>query len=219
MVTHSLGEQLVFELETKRSPGFVHAKANFAAQAAIESRTRLLIFGNRFSGKTEIARAYAKKIDAILVTSEADVHAYLSQGQGRSVIVDDIDDLAIQSPEPVFHLYNLQNQIGAKLVGLATQPLQDWQLTLPDLRSRLATMDQVQIDPPDEELMSGLFVKGFWERGIEVSPKLVNYLVKRLDRDYETLFSAIETLDREAAKLNSKVTTKLARQFFGESHE
>ena len=47
-----------------------------------------------------------------------------------------------------------------------------WQVTLPDLRSRLAATPHVEIGDPDDALIGGLIVKLLGDRGIAAPPEV-----------------------------------------------
>ena len=53
---------------------------------------------------------------------------------------------------------------------------------LNDLKSRSKNCLFAQIDNPDDELMFAIILKSFSDRQIQVSKKLIDFIIKRIDR-------------------------------------
>jgi chromosomal replication initiation ATPase DnaA len=112
----------------------------------------------------------------------------------------------------LLHLYNHLAENGGHLLIVAPQAPARWNLSLPDLASRLAALPAVGIDPPDDVLIEALLIKLFADRQLAVAPEVVTYLTKRVERSFETLRRLVGLIDRESLARHRAVTLPLARE-------
>lgn len=209
-----MGEQLVLNLNTERSSGFVEGAANHDVMRAIRKERKLIIIGAARSGKTQIALTspytQLKSLD--------EIDSYLANGVAFDVCIDDVDLLIKSAQIAIFHLYNFQQESDKALILLSRQPLMSWSVDLPDLKSRLETFSQVTISEPDDLMMSQILAKLFHMRGVIVSHDFIEYVVKRVERSYEAIQDAVIGIDALAGQ-KEKVTKKLAKHYFENRHE
>ena len=56
------------------------------------------------------------------------------------------------------------------------------------------------IKKPDDELMFALILKNLSDRQISLDKKLINYIIKRIDRSYSKIFDFIYKIDEISLK-------------------
>ena len=88
---------------------------------------------------------------------------------------------------------------------------------MPDLASRLRALLAFPLWAPDDALLMGLAVKLFADRQLGVDSSLVSYLVTRIERSFAAARAAVETLDREALRMQRPVTRALAAELMRET--
>lgn len=147
-----------------------------------------LITGPRKSGRSLLARIFARKAG------------------GR--VFDAVED---HEEEAVFHAWNDAQARRRPLVMIADRPPPDWRIALPDLASRIAATPQVEIGPPDDQLIASLIVKLLADRGIAAPPELPDFLVPRIERSYVAVQNVVDTLDRETLAGRRRMTFAAAR--------
>ena len=74
-------------------------------------------------------------------------------------------------------------------------PLVNINYSLKDLRSRTKNFLLYNIEKPDDELMFALILKNLSDRQISLDQKLINYIVKRIDRSYSKILNFIYKID------------------------
>ena len=99
---------------------------------------------------------------------------------------------------------------GALLLLTARMAPRDWGLALPDLRSRMDAMPQVRLGPPDEALLAAVLVKLFADRQLAVPAGLIDWLVRRMDRDLGLARRLVAGLDAAAMSAGGPVTRRMA---------
>lgn len=175
---------------------------------------RLLLIGPEGSGKTHIAAFWAQAHGARCVPADA-LHPEAVDGllaEDGALVVEDLHRAAGVKPveEALFHLWNLAPMRHALLLLTARTPPRDWNLDLPDLRSRMDSVTQLRLGPPDDALLAAVLVKLFADRQLEVAPGLVTSLTRRMDRDLGLARRLVAAIDQGAMAAGRPVTRPLA---------
>jgi len=74
-------------------------------------------------------------------------------------------------------------------------------INLKDLKSRFDSFLDLGIDLPTDDLLSVVITKSFSDKQIEISTRLLDYIIKNIDRSYENVFKFI----KEIQKANSRI--------------
>ena len=191
---------------------FVTAPGNSAALAIIERWPdwplhAVAIYGPAGCGKTHLAEIWLAKSGAMRVAPPFDV-AGLS---GRALVIEAADDAVAADPEAFLHLFNQARETGGfLLLTAATQPSR-WNVALPDLRSRLATIPTIQVAVPNDALLAAVLAKHFSDRQLRPGPAVVDFLVARIERSFATARDVVAALDEAALSGRREINIALAR--------
>ena len=209
-------EQLIFDLGLDATQGFVEGIANENARNALAVSSKLIVIGAPRSGKSSLAKLASSRHGARIVQSVADVDQVITSDSHGDIVIDDVEQfLKINGAEKaLFHLFNYATNQSLGLKLFSAQSPMDWSIDLPDLRSRIDIMPQVEIGAPDDAMVGILLAQGFHARGVLVSPELVEYVAKRVERSYKAIENVIIALDIHARRSQSKVSRGLAKSYF-----
>ncbi|PHM45812.1 DnaA regulatory inactivator Hda [Xenorhabdus mauleonii] len=107
----------------------------------------------------------------------------------------------------VFNLYNRIVEIGRTcLLITGDRPPRQINLTLPDLASRLDWGQIYKLQPlSDDEKIQALQLRAKL-RGFELPEDVGRFVLKRLDREMQTLFKTLDELDRASIVAQRKLT-------------
>lgn len=214
-----MSRQLAFDLparETFRREDFFVSPANALALAALDGDDwpggKLMLVGPAGSGKTHLARIWAREAGATVVTAadleraDIDLHA-----AGGRVVVEGAEAVAGRPAAEValFHLHNLVVP-GGRLLLTARAPVRDWGLGLPDLHSRLTAAPVALLALPDDALLSAVLVKLFADRQVAVPPTLIPWLVARMERSIGAARVLVAALDARALAEGGAITRNMA---------
>ncbi len=180
-------------------------------------RPVLALFGPAGCGKSHLAQVFATRAQA-LVLSARDVHTPdvgdLVRAH-KAIVVEDgdakIDGKGVDETA-LFHLYNAVIEAQGWLLLTGREAPARWTVALPDLRSRLASVTAARIESPDDDMMQAVLVKLFTDRQITVSPEVVSYLVRHMDRTFATARTLVEMADRESLAGQRSVTVPLVKE-------
>ena len=117
-----------------------------------------------------------------------------------------LDDASAMEETEVFHRWNRAQEDGTPLLVVGGDP--PWDITLPDLRSRMGGSLQLEIGQPDDEMAGDLLLSLAEERGLPLEPDAVQYLLPRAERSSAALERLVAEIDR--LSLERKSAPRLA---------
>ncbi len=193
--------------------------SNVTALALLDSwpdwpHGRLALIGPEGAGKSHLAAIWAQQAGAACVAA-ADLRAGDVAGPAsRSLVVEDADRGVDE--EALFHLWNGMEGTGHGLLLTGRRPPSDWTVTLPDLRSRLASLTPATVADPDDALLSVVLLKLFADRQLSVKPALIGFLLPRMERSFAAAHDIVARLDAESLRRAVPAGQALARELLEE---
>lgn len=112
---------------------------------------------------------------------------------GLGEAIDDADRL---DETELFHRWNRAQESGTPLLIVCGAAQGAWQISLPDLRSRLGAALQLQIGPPDDAMLAELIAAHAEQRGLALGPDAAAYLVPRIERTHMGVEQVVAAIDR-----------------------
>ena len=88
--------------------------------------------------------------------------------------------------------------------------------SLDDLNSRIRSFLLQKIEKPDDELMFALILKNLSDRQISIDKKLIDFIIKRIDRSYGKIFDFIYKIDEMSLKKKKPIDLKIIKEVLGE---
>jgi len=122
---------------------------------------------------------------------------------------DAIDEAHTLDETELFHRWNRAQEQGSPLLIVAGEP--PWNITLPDLRSRLGAALQLEIGPPDDAMAEELLYVLAEQRGLPLGGEAADYLVPRAGRSYADLEKLVAAIDRLSLERKVPATQSIWR--------
>ena len=116
----------------------------------------------------------------------------------------------------LYSLINIVEQENKYLLITSTKPINKFTYELKDLVSRIKNCLFVKLDIPDDKLIEALIVKNFSDRQISIDKKLINYIIKRIDRSYEKIFLFIYKIDQLSLQKGTAINLKIIKEVLKE---
>jgi chromosomal replication initiation ATPase DnaA len=215
-------KQLAIDLPHRPALGradFVVSACNSEALAWIERwpdrpARALVLYGPPRSGKSHLAQLWRERSGGVVVTGDA-LRALAPDRLAASGAVA-VDEADAAPEEALLHLCNCCREAGAGFLVVAREAPASWPLALPDLASRLRAMPAVAIAPPDDSLLAAVLVKHFADRQVQIEPRVIAFLVERMERTFAAAALVAERLDRLTLGSRRPIGLARARQALSE---
>lgn len=113
----------------------------------------------------------------------------------------------------IFDLFNrVKEKADVLLIISANQSPTSLKIKLPDLASRLLWGEIYQLNSLDEEQKIRALQQNAIQLGIELPEDTAQFLIRRLDRDMNTLFSTLNKLDKASLQAQRKLTIPFVKE-------
>lgn len=194
---------------------FLVGPSNSAALSLIERWPNwpspiVVLSGPAGSGKSHLAHIWRERANAQFISA-----ADLAEGnpvtlaRDAGLAVEDVDPADVPE-QALFHLINSGKEVGAGLLITSRAAAAEWQLSLPDLHSRLRMATPAALAAPDDDLLRTVLVKLFADRQLIVDKAMVDYLLLRMERSLGSAIGLVDALDREALAAGQRITRPMA---------
>ncbi|MET3925377.1 hypothetical protein [Devosia sp. 2618] len=208
--------QLTFELGHTAAQGeadFMVGEGNELAYGRIMAFPHwpdpiTLLTGPAKSGKSHLARIFADRSHAVFAGAD-DLAALATEGGARPLIVEDVDRLDYDEAG-LFHLLNQSMRAQRPVLLTAREDVANWPLATDDVRSRIRRATAFTLELTDDIQLSQMFVKLFGDRQLRVDPRIIAYLVARMERSAEEVVILADIMDRLALAKGTAITRSIA---------
>ena len=175
----------------------------------------LNINGNKYSGKTHLINIFLKKFKGIKFEANLFNNENLKEIKVHQNIV--LENLTKNIDEKlIYTLLNIIDQDNKYLIVTTHKPIVEIKFDLKDLRSRTNNFLLQSIKKPDDDLLFALILKNLSDRQISLEKKLINYIIKRIDRSYGKIFDFIYKIDEMSLKKKKSIDLKIIKETLGE---
>lgn len=181
----------------------------------------LYLWGEPSSGKSHVLMAAVESLSknalylplADLVQS-ASPDVLQSVEQLDLLCIDELDAVVGHADwqEALFHCFNRLQHSGCKLLIAANNNPATIELSLADLRSRMATALIVQLESLDDKDKQQALIIQAQNRGLELSDEVANYILRHHSRDMQVLMSFLQGLDKVSMAEKRRLTIPFVRQ-------
>lgn len=169
-----------------------------------------LVEGPASSGKSHLARIWSELAGAEYATPQTAEE--LSRIGGTQPLVVEDADRAGYDEAALFHLLNQSMRDRRPLLLTAREPVANWPFATDDLKSRARLAAHFSVSLSDDIQLSQMFVKLFDDRQVAVDPRIIAYLVARMERSAEEAVALVELMDRAALERGTAITRAIANE-------
>ena len=211
--------QLLLDFDYKQNfsdDDFYVGKSNYFTFELINNwpkweKNFLNISGDKFSGKTHLVRIFLKKFNGIRLDSNLLNNNFLKTIKPYQNVV--LEDVNLEVDEKlIYTLFNIIDQDNKFLIITSTKPIVEINFKLDDLRSRAKNFLLSKIENPDDELMFALILKNLSDRQITLDKKLIDFIIKRIERSYGKIFEFIYKIDKISLKKKKSIDFKIIKE-------
>ena len=171
----------------------------------------LNVYGEKFSGKSHLINIFLKKFNGFKIDSASLNNDILKKIKIYQNIV--IENVKSDIDEKLFYtLFNIVDQENKYLITTSIKPISQINFILDDLNSRSKNFLLQGIQKPDDDLIFALLIKNLSDRQILLEKKLIDYVIKRIDRSYGKIFNFIYKIDEISLKKKKSIDLKILKE-------
>ena len=169
------------------------------------------LIGEKFSGKSHLISIFLKKYKGIKINSEDISNDFLQNIKiHENIVVENLNETINENL--LFTLINIIDQDNKYLIVTSTTPIVDFKFKLNDLKSRSTNFILSQIEKPGDDLMYALILKNLSDRQISIDKKLIDFIIKRIDRTYSKISDFIYKIDEISLKRKKPIDFKIIKE-------
>ena len=173
------------------------------------------LIGEKFSGKTHLVNIFLEKFNGIKLNASEINNQSLTKIKTYENIV--IENLNKKIDENLFFtLLNIIDQDNKYLIVTSEKPIVEFLFKLDDLNSRSKNFLLSVIEKPEDDLMFALILKNLSDRQINIDKKLIDFIIKRIDRSYGKIYDFIYKIDKISLKRKKPIDFKIIKEALGE---
>ncbi|MDC0896392.1 DnaA/Hda family protein [Candidatus Pelagibacter sp.] len=173
------------------------------------------LIGQKFSGKSHLVNIFLEKFKGIKIEANELTNDTLKQIKiFENIIIENFND---QIDENLFFtLLNIIDQDNKYLILTSKKPIVEHLFKLDDLNSRSKNFLLSHIEKPSDDLMFALILKNLSDRQISIDKKLIDFIIKRIDRSYGKIFDFIYKIDEVSLKRKKPIDFKIIKEVLGD---
>ena len=173
------------------------------------------LIGEKFSGKTHLVNIFLEKFKGIKIEANEIDNEFLKKIKVfENIIIENLNDKIDENL--LFTLLNIIDQDNKYIILTSKNPIVDYSFKLNDLNSRSKNFLLCNIEKPGDDLMFALILKNLSDRQISIDKKLVDFIIKRIDRSYGKIFDFIYKIDKISLKRKKPIDFKIIKEALGE---
>ena len=211
--------QLVFKFPFKTTyfeKDFFVSSNNFEAYKLIESWPKwsnkyINIFGPRGCGKTHLVNILGKKLKMLSVDANK-LNSKINN------LVQNFDCIVIENYEGNINenlLYSFINQalqLDKSIIINSLKNIKNLKIQLLDLKSRLNSFLELQINLPTDDLIRVIISKTFSDKQIKITRKHLEFIIKNIDRSYDKIFKFTKDIDNISLSTGKSININLIKK-------
>jgi chromosomal replication initiation ATPase DnaA len=211
--------QLILEFKFDRNfkdQDFYVSGSNESAYKIINSwpnweRKFLNICGEKFSGKSHLVNIFEKKYGGMKIDSKDLKDNFVEKIKSQqNIVIENLDQNI--NEDLLYSIYNLVDLNDKFLLTTSILPINKIGLKLQDLKSRCDNFLIYEILNPDDNLIYALIIKNLSDRQILIDKKLVEYIIKRINRSYGKISEFIYKIDQLSLKEKKPIDFKIIKK-------
>jgi chromosomal replication initiation ATPase DnaA len=173
------------------------------------------LIGEKFSGKTHLINVFLKKYKGIKIEAKNINNDFLKKIKiYENIVIENLDEKVDENL--FFTLLNIIDQDNKYLIITTKKPIVDFLFKLEDLKSRSKNFLLSNIEKPDDDLMFALILKNLSDKQISLDKKLIDFIIKRIDRSYGKIFEFIYKIDEISLKRKKPIDFKIIKEVLGD---
>ena len=175
----------------------------------------LNIIGEKFCGKSHLINIFLENNKGLRINSDEFNNHFLKKIRFYKNII--LEDLTLRINEKLFYsLINIVEAENKHLIVTSDVSIVNLNFKLSDLKSRSKNFTLTSIENPDDDLIFALVLKNLSDRQISINKKLIDYIIKRIDRSYSNISDFVYKIDQLSLKKKRSIDFRIIKEALGD---
>ena len=211
--------QLIFKFPFKANyleKDFFVSSSNFEAYKLIETWPNwtskwINVCGPMGCGKTHLANILKKKLKIYFVEAK-------NFNEKTNIMIEKYECLLIENyqnniEENLFYSsLNHMKQLNKNIIINSRTPIKDYDIKLKDLKSRIKSFLNLNIDLPTDDLIRVVISKAFSDKQIQINSKNLEFILKNIERSYDKIYKFIKDIDDLSLSTGKSININLIKK-------
>ena len=195
---------------------FFVSSSNFEAYKLIETWPKwpsrnINIYGPSGCGKSHLANILKKKINSFFINASDISNNSLALIKLKECLIIDNYENNIEE-NLLYTIINQTHQSNQYVIINSDQPISALEIKLEDLKSRLNSFSKITIDLPTDDLIKVVLTKNFSDKQIQIDNKMIDFILKHINRSYEDIFNFIKKIDELSLSTGKSININLIKK-------
>ena len=102
------------------------------------------------------------------------------------------------------------------IIITSIKPIVNIAFKLKDLKSRAKNFILLNIEKPNDDLIFAIILKNLSDRQISLDNKLIEFIIKRIERSYSKIYDFIYKIDQLSLKKKKSIDFKIIKEALGD---
>ena len=169
------------------------------------------IYGPNDCGKSHLVNIWAKKNNSLILNNNSK-RGVLKSLKSNFFVFEDIDFCSNWSEISIFNFINDLKASNGFLLVTSKKPLYQLEWSLQDLISRFKSFTSIEIKKPNQNLLKKIMIKQFNDRQLSINIEVVEYILKRINRTYQSVSDIVKLIDKISFEENTPLTIPLVKK-------
>ena len=178
---------------------------------AFKSGMNVSLNGPKGCGKTHLANILKQRINSLFIDASDFNNNSLKNLESKECLIIDNYNNNIEE-KLLYSALNQSNQSNQYVVINSLFSIKTSKINLNDLSSRFESFIDLGIKLPTDDLLRVILTKSFSDEQIKVNVKILEYILKNVDRSYEKIFEFIKDIDAESLSTGKAININLIKK-------
>ena len=172
----------------------------------------LNIFGERGSGKTHLSKILKNKIKKSKLISANQINNNIIKDLNNldCLIIEDFNNNIDETL--LYTIFNHSKQQENYILINSLNSIKNLNFNLKDLKSRINSFVFIGIELPTDDILRVLITKTLSDKQINISPKLIDYILNNVDRSYKKMSKFIKEVDELSLSTGKSININLIKK-------
>ena len=172
----------------------------------------LNIHGEKGSGKTHLSKILKKKIKKSRIISADKIKNNIIQDLNNldCLIIDNFNNNVDE--KLLYTIFNHSKQLENYILINSLNLIKNLNFNLKDLQSRINSFVFIGIDLPTDDILKVIITKTLSDKQINISAKLIDFIINNVDRSYKKMFKFIKKVDELSLSTGKSININLIKK-------